>query len=407
MLTFFPIPYPGEWWYSVLCRYHVWSGHSKHQSTIKELFDGKPKAAMGTLFPNSTVWQIVSQLPPQIGDIRTVLLQHTLFPYYIRFYTLEEKEKMLNQLSAGTSVTLTHIWKATTKKVWQPRYCPLCVVEDRKSHGECYWHTAHQIPLASCCEKHGCRLKYAGKENPRLSEFFYPLESVGHSLDADEPPTEYELTLSSILSDYLMLPIHVGPPLNHNNLAQQLFNKGYGIVRKDGNLSLDAVRLYQDIKRCYGYKLVDEVFGNEISATVMNRMVKWNLNLPERYALLQCFARLSTELVFSHERILDIYEQRLHQLRDTGGFYGKKQLAEKLGVKPYQLDKLAVNYGIQPFWEHNDDTSTPKSTLLKIYLTEEERDEIRRKSHEEGFRYESHFVQHCIRAYIAKKGMLR
>lgn len=33
MLTYFPTPYPGEWWYSVLCRYHVRSGHAKHQTT--------------------------------------------------------------------------------------------------------------------------------------------------------------------------------------------------------------------------------------------------------------------------------------------------------------------------------------------------------------------------------------
>lgn len=403
MLTFFPTPYPGEWWYSVLCRYHVRSGHSKHQSTVKELFGGRPKAAMGTLFPNSSVWQVVSQLPPQILEVRTVLLQHSLFPYYIRFYAQEEKNKMMEQLSAGTSVSLTHIWRATAKKEWQLRYCPLCVHEDRANYGECFWHTAHQIPLTSHCVKHRCRLQYVGDENPRLSEYFYPLESVGHNLEADEPPTEYELTLSCILADYLMQPIHVGPPHGHNNLAQQLFNKGYGIVRKDGSMSLDTTRLYRDIKMLFGSKLVDEVFGNEISATVMNRMVKWNLSSPERYALLQCFAELSTEMMFRHDRMPDTYEQRLRQLQATGALYGKKQLAEQLGIHPYQLDKLATNYGIQPFWEQNSVASNPKSNVLKLYLTAEERDRIHRAACEEGFRYDSRFVEHCVRAYLNKK----
>ena len=66
MLTYFPTPYPGEWWYSVLCRYHVRSGNTKQQTTVQELFPGRTRAAIGSVLPNNTMKQIISQLSPGI-----------------------------------------------------------------------------------------------------------------------------------------------------------------------------------------------------------------------------------------------------------------------------------------------------------------------------------------------------
>lgn len=51
MLTCFPTPYPDEWWYSVLCRYHTRSGNPKQQTTIRELFHGSISASVGAVYP--------------------------------------------------------------------------------------------------------------------------------------------------------------------------------------------------------------------------------------------------------------------------------------------------------------------------------------------------------------------
>lgn len=100
MLTHFPTPYPNEWWYSVLCRYHVRSGYSKNQTTVGELFGGKVLAQMGALFPNSTILRVYDQLPQDIFRIRNCVIKNTLFPYFTRFYTQQEKENMLSQIAA-------------------------------------------------------------------------------------------------------------------------------------------------------------------------------------------------------------------------------------------------------------------------------------------------------------------
>ena len=80
MLTYFPTPLPGEWWYSVLCRYHVRSGHSKHATTISELYGGRPMVH-GRLIPGGDCAAIVSRLPPGILSLHEVLICHTLLPY--------------------------------------------------------------------------------------------------------------------------------------------------------------------------------------------------------------------------------------------------------------------------------------------------------------------------------------
>ena len=100
MLSFFPTPYPDEWWYSVLCRYHVKSGNEKFQTTIRELFQGKPRTMIGAFFPNNTIYQICEQLPPSF-TIKKLILEHTPFLYYMRMYTVQQKENFLEALCKG------------------------------------------------------------------------------------------------------------------------------------------------------------------------------------------------------------------------------------------------------------------------------------------------------------------
>lgn len=394
MLTYFPTPYPDEWWYSVLCRYHVKSGHAKQQTTIRELFGSRPRAAMGTLFPNSSVHQIVSQLPSS-WDCKSILLNHTLFPYYTRMYPLEQKEKMLDMLRAGESVALTHIWRTTTKKSWTLKYCPLCVQADTERYGEPYWHREHQLPLVTVCCVHHCQLRAAEESDPRLNETFYPL-STEHLKDAAEPNQSWCEALSTVVTEYLTLPLEVGPTADHNNLAQTLVNSGYGIIRSSGVLSLDAPRLYMDLTSKYGSTLIREAFGDEMSAFVLNRIIKWNLTSPERYVLLQDLIGLSASTMFSAVPIEDQLCCRLKGLAKTGIIYGKKALAEELGLKSFQLDTLAKRYGIEPFWEKNTASTEKKVDMIKLYLTSGERQEIHQAAHQLGFRYDNHFVKFCI-----------
>ena len=108
MLTYFPLLYPGEWWYSVLCRYHVRSGRQKAATTLHELYGGHP-LTHGRLFPGGDCCAITKQLPEGVITLKDVLQEHTLMPYYLRFYSPAKKLSVFRSLLTGKSGGLTSI----------------------------------------------------------------------------------------------------------------------------------------------------------------------------------------------------------------------------------------------------------------------------------------------------------
>jgi hypothetical protein len=376
MLTYFPTPYPDEWWYSVLCRYHVRSGNSKHQSTIKELIPGRITAAVGSVYPNSTIRQILSGLPAGLLSVKEVIIRNTLFPYYSRFSSFDKKTAMLEQLCRGETIVITSIRKFTAKSI--PRYCPQCVSEDRRTYGEAYWHIEHQIPLMMLCPVHGCLLQAADNIIPTHIDYtFYPLESVcpDGNLPRSPPNTlPWQSTYSRILADYQRLPLTASAVPDCNNLAMSLSNMGYGIIQnRSPNTILDAKKLYWDMVETYGGEFVELVFGDEASICTINRACKWEIASPERYALLQDFAGITSEEVFSKKPQRDRYEDKLLTLQKTGNSYTKKQVQECLSITAAQLDILTKRYGIEPFWKEKGGGRTKQ---IHLTLTAEEKQRI-------------------------------
>lgn len=376
MLTYFPLPYPGEWWYSVLCQYHVCSGNSKHQSTIKELIPGRITAAIGAVYPNSTIRQILSGLPAGLLSVKDVIIKNTLFPYYSRFSSFEKKTAMLEQLCRGETIVITSIRKFTAKSV--PKYCPQCVVEDRSAYGEAYWHIDHQIPLMAICPEHGCSLQSADDIIPTHIDYtFYPLESAYSERSPPVSPSDifpWQITFSRILADYQRLPLTASASPDYSNLAISLSNMGYGIIQnRSPNTILDAKRLYWDMVETYGREFIELIFGGEASICTINRACKWDIASPERYALLQDFAGITSEEVFSTKPQRDRYEDKLLALQNTSGSYTKKQVQEMLNITAAQLDILTKRYGIEPFWKEREGGRTKQ---IHLTLTAEEKQRI-------------------------------
>lgn len=76
-LPLFPTPYPGECFYSVLCRYHIRSGNATDAFSIKQLFGYNTSLASTVLSPYhldvAKYW-----FPPSVGISAEMLLeQHT------------------------------------------------------------------------------------------------------------------------------------------------------------------------------------------------------------------------------------------------------------------------------------------------------------------------------------------
>ena len=372
MLTYFPTPYPGEWWYSVLCRYHVRSGRQKAATTLHELYGAHP-LTHGRLFPGGDCYAVIKQLPDGMLSLKAVLLEHTLMPYYLRFHSHEKRQSVFSNLLAGRSGGLTSIQLQTPNGKQGLKFCPICRSEDTETYGEPYWHREHQIPLIPLCSKHGCRLRLVGIPLSRLSEVFLPLSSIDVVNEANLADETWEPLLTAALNSILSLPFETGPPLEYSNLENALLSAGFGIHAIRGCVSLDAEKLKESCINFYGKSIGEQYFA-KLSPAIIYRICHWKLTSPERYALLTVFAALTVEELFGSEiPVVDPQLKKLLDYKKKGLAYRKEELAQLVGVSPHQLDSLAKKYNVVPFWKQ---CGGKRTETIRVTLTSEEKQRI-------------------------------
>lgn len=350
MLTYFPTPYPGEWWYSVLCRYHVRSGWRNHATTRHELY-GNRLLVHGRLFPGGSCAKIVDQLPHEVFSKEDILKSHTLLPYYLRFYQPEKKKSILSLLCEGRSGGVTSIELKTPEGRQGPKYCPICYHEDQGAYGEAYWHRSHQIPLMPLCPQHHCRLIQHDLPFPRLSEQFTPLAEITCSTVIEESAVPWTIPLTETLSQFLSLPFEVGPTYSYNNITTALMGLGFqnGKIQERG--SLNGEKVAEACRELFGEKVKNQYFPKP-APTIFSRLEHWKLSSPERYALLAVLAGLTAEEVFGpSQQVKDPLLEKVEHCMNSGVVYQKNELAAQLGISPRQLDSVARKYKIKPFWK--------------------------------------------------------
>ena len=345
MLSHFPTPYPHEWMYSVYCRYHVRSGHFHHQTTIRELFGNRPTAAISSIFPNNTILQIASQLPPRLLDATQLITGHTLFLYYTRCYSLAQKKELLKQLCLGTSVVITSIRRFG--QLPAPRYCPCCAEQDRGAYGEAYWHIDHQIPAMQVCPKHKCRLLHIDDiDFISVKDTFRPLDTQNlvAPLYEKELQDKWKIQFSKVLFDYATLPLSFAATPGHSNLSITLGNMGYAVTHGcDIYESLDASRLYQDVKEQYGSNFVSKIFSSEKAVHYIHQVCNWSSKFPEQYALLQCFSGINSSTVFSSTRFQNTYmadEEKIYCCQDESDLCFSEHMSTWLDELHIEFQKI-------------------------------------------------------------------
>jgi len=161
MLTFYPTIYEDELLYSNLCRYYVRSGYKYFSMAYRDLFQNtkdRPSKefinlyndeAKEVIFGKNSIDDVLNNQKNSIDDI---LNNHTMLPAYICFLPDDEKDKLINDLKHKPSYFTRFTTNKSTMRYL--RYCPLCAIEDRKKHGETYWHRSHQINHLDICPKH-------------------------------------------------------------------------------------------------------------------------------------------------------------------------------------------------------------------------------------------------------------
>lgn len=254
MIGFFPEAYEDELIYSQLARYYVRTGYASYKTVANELFQNggaRPHVEYFIKFTQEALEAITRNI-----SLEDVIMKHTMYPYYARFYPKDVKKAAfedLMQMGGGVRNMLTGSLRRYGEDRYL-RYCPMCLQEDKERYGESYWHRTHQLPSVNVCPKHHCylcnstvlingtkklSLTSAGEEIKEVEE---PVYSTNH---IEKVVAEYITEV--FLSDFDMeSDVNVGKFL-HSKLANTNYLSPRGQNRKLELLVKDFNAVYESI----------------------------------------------------------------------------------------------------------------------------------------------------------------
>ena len=152
MIGYFPELYEDELIYSWIARYLVHSGYTSAADTYQDLYFNKNLRPSVELMNN--MLDDAKTVMTKYMSMEDLIHKHTLFPEYGRFIDPAKREKLVSEADFSRGNWINSLMIPTSIGERYLKYCPLCVKEDRDSHGEAFWHRKHQIIGIKICTKH-------------------------------------------------------------------------------------------------------------------------------------------------------------------------------------------------------------------------------------------------------------
>lgn len=195
----FPLPFPDENCYSLLCRYAVRRGRLNSNQVCQEMF-GHTEPLSGYLFKPFRLKDLRRWFP-DLSDQSMVKYgaKHSCYPFYTAFLNRADAEKIRDcrtgsAFAAGQAKRINRecgFSKSHKKNLW---YCPSCVREDLTGHGETCWRRLPQMPGAVYCPVHRERFRESGVS---FSETGYQLIPATYALIHRPDPEQGNGTIYS------------------------------------------------------------------------------------------------------------------------------------------------------------------------------------------------------------------
>ncbi len=141
--------------FSVASRYLDRMQFGSYLTVSKHFFGASTRGGVRDL--PSNLDHLVQSLPPNhVYTADNIIDKHTHFPFYSSFLSFERSVALRQNMKVnGTSRYITTgLQKNGALLPRWLRYCPKCVVDDRLTYGECYWHRLHQISGVLICPIH-------------------------------------------------------------------------------------------------------------------------------------------------------------------------------------------------------------------------------------------------------------
>ncbi len=262
-LPLFPSPYPGESFYSILCRYHLRSGNINDWHTIIQLF-GYNTSLASTLLSPFHLEMAKHWLTPDNGvNVDTILFGHTAFPLYVLTAWEYGRSRILSMLSGEIEPTSQPHW--VQRQLVHPsgflRYCPECAAEQEKIFGEAYWQTLPQLDGVEYCPVHKSRIRNSHILVKDIQRRFYPASEA-----LKKPGVSVVSPWEVMYNDEkdLFLGLAQGMSWLHDNGKEyigvrKLYN-AYNAVTKEKPTSWPSISLWTIRERLRPYSHMDSLF---------------------------------------------------------------------------------------------------------------------------------------------------
>jgi len=204
----FPVPYPNELVYSTVARAGVHSGIISPKELLDEVF--RNRKVIATFDLPSHLSDISEQYPPVLSITSEYLAyQHTLFPLYAPFVTEKRRLQSLKWMDSeacGAVHLALGVAASSIKPQKYLRYCPQCIAQQVKTHGEFYWSRQWQITGANCCVIHGQLTVSSIKAHNYHRHAFESLAPEHIQPSLQKRSNEESLRMTRRINELLLLP---------------------------------------------------------------------------------------------------------------------------------------------------------------------------------------------------------
>jgi predicted RNA-binding Zn-ribbon protein involved in translation (DUF1610 family) len=348
MMTFFPTPYPDEILYSVFARYHEKSPNFNGSETAGDLFSVK-RIVCSLEFP-TLLANLVHNMPLNSPfDVDSLIVEHTLFPYYTVFLSLENREIIRQYMWHGDVEIYNKITGITNPLAENKflRFCPRCNEEDFERYGELYWHRVHQIRGIYICPYHKIPI-YNSSVLLEDNKYKYVAATEKNCIVGNEVVYEQRTYEKLLLISEDMCWILNNQVIN-TNIKEQYSNRLKILEYATVNGSLRQKKLIADFEAFWGSEILQMTHNTIRKTNNSNWLLKmgWNkatIEDPLKHILFMRFLGLSPEVLFNQNvEYLPFGKGPYPCLNPVCKQY-KKQVIENVEIRNSYKNKSPIGY---------------------------------------------------------------
>lgn len=253
----FPIPYQNELIYSAVARTGTYLGISSAKQLLDEVYGDRKVIATMDL---PCHLQAISNQLKRTGRYSVVELvyQHTLFPLYAPFVSEEHRLRALKMMAAssqGAVHLMLGVAASRVKSVHGFRYCAVCVQQQLKRYGECFWLREWYFSGLGVCPDHGS-LTLLSENIGDHRHLFLPLQQAIDKAQSCADVSSEQMVLACLARELMPLSPGTSPSFEQWTEFYQCLAVDFGLSR---GKQVQHDQVYDHIRQKFSVRILSEL----------------------------------------------------------------------------------------------------------------------------------------------------